>query len=180
MKRLVVLLFLALAAGLAHAQGVYKITRPDGSVEFTDAPPPDSAAEKVQLAPLNTTPPLVSPGDAVDSTPVSAPEQGYSEFRIKSPESGTAVRENAGNVAVNLSLKPPLRPGDTIDLLLDGKSAARGRSTAITLTNLDRGAHSIQAVIADSAGTVVARSNTVTVTLQRRSALLQPPRSGVR
>ena len=86
-----------------------------------------------------------------------------------------SIRDNAGNVNVDVSLEPALRSGDKIDLLLDGQSVGGGNKTAITLTDMERGTHSLQALVKDASGKVVARSNTVTFTLQRRSVILQPP-----
>ena len=64
--------------------------------------------------------------------------------------------------------------GDKIGLNLDGQAIGGGRSTAITLTEMERGAHSLQALVKNSAGRVIERSNSVTFTIQRRSAILQP------
>jgi hypothetical protein len=174
MKQLTLTLCLVLASGVVQAQKVYKVIQPDGTVLFTDSPPADGSAQEVDVRPLNTTPPLASPTDAFDDTPAAELEQSYSEFRITSPGNDETIRDNAGNVNVDLSLKPTLRSGDKIELLINGQSVGGGRSTAITLTEMDRGTHSIQAVVKNSVGKVVARSNSVTFTMQRRSAILQP------
>jgi len=169
MKQLVLTLCLALACTTALAEKVYKVIQPDGSVLFTDSPPPDENAEPVDIPPINTTPPLASPRDAFDDSPAAEPQQAYAEFKITSPENDASFWDTGGNVSVELSLEPSLRPGDKIDVLLDGESAGGGRSTAITLTEMDRGTHNIQALVKDSAGKVLARSNTVTFTLQKGS-----------
>jgi hypothetical protein len=174
MKPLTLALCLLLASGIAQAQKVYKVIQPDGTVMFTDTPPADGSGEEVDVQPLNTTPPLASPTEAFDDTPAAELEQGYSEFRITSPGDDAAIRDNAGNVNVDLKINPSLRAGDTIELTLDGQSIGGGRKTAITLTNMDRGTHSLQALVKNASGKVVARSNSVTFTLQRRSKILQP------
>ena len=46
-----------------------------------------------------------------------------------------------------------------------------GKTTAVTLSNMDRGTYSVQAVVKDGAGKVLGRSDTVTFTLQKGSAL---------
>ncbi len=175
MKQLVLTLCLVLASGSVQAQSVYEIVRPDGTVEFTDAPPPGAPAKKIEVPPLNTTEPLAPPFDASTQPAASAPKR-YSEVRITRPGNDEAIRDNAGNVNVDLSLNPSLRAGDKIDLYLDGQTidGDKATATAITLADIQRGTHSIQALIKNSAGTVVARSNSVTFTLQRRSAILQP------
>jgi hypothetical protein len=173
MKLLVIALCLAVASGAVQADKIYKVIKPDGTVEYTDAPPPDEPATQVEVPPLNTAEPLAPPVDSATRSAEGAP-QGYSEFRITRPANDEAIRDNAGNVNIDLRLEPSLRAGDKIDLYLDGQAIGGGKATAITLTNIDRGAHSIQAVVKNSAGQVVARSNSVTFTLQRRSAILQP------
>ncbi len=171
MKHLFLIVFLVLATGIAQAQKVYKVVRPDGTILFTDSPSPGDDAEQVDVRPLNTTPALASPTDAFDDSAAVEAEVGYSEFRITSPENDTSFWDTAGNVNVDLSLTPTLRAGDKIDLLLDGHSVGGGRSTAITLSEMDRGTHNLQAVVKSSAGKVIARSNTVTFTVQRGSQL---------
>jgi hypothetical protein len=169
MKHLLLTLFLVLATGTAQAQNVYKVVRPDGTILFTDSPSPGDDAEQVDVRPLNSAPARASPTDAFDDSAAVEAEVGYSEFRITSPANDTSFWDTAGNVNVDLSLEPTLRAGHKIDLLLDGQSVGSGKSTAITLTEVDRGTHSIQAVVKDSADKVVARSNAVTFTLQRGS-----------
>ena len=171
MKHLLLTLSLVLATGTAQAQKIYKVVQPDGTILFTDSPSPGDDAEQVDVGPLNTAPSLASPTDAFDDSAAVEAEVGYSEFRITSPANDTSFWDTAGNVNVDLSLEPTLRAGDKIDLLLDGQSVGGGWSTAITLAEMDRGTHNLQAVVKSSAGKVIARSNTVTFTVQRGSQL---------
>ena len=174
MNRLALALCLVLASSPVLAQKVYKVIQPDGTVLFTDSPSPGDAAEEVEVAPINTTPPLATPTDAFDDTPAAELEKGYQAVRITRPANQETIRDNAGTVNVDVALEPPLRSGDRLELNLDGRSIGGGRKTGFTLTELDRGAHSLQAVVKDSAGKVVARSPSITFNLQRRSAILQP------
>ncbi len=173
MKQLLLVLCVALASTAVQAQKVYKVIQPDGTVEYTDVPPPDVPAQQIEVPPLNTSEPLAPPPGSSSQSANSAPA-GYSEFRITRPANGESIRDNAGTVNVDLSLQPKLRRGDKIDLYLDGQSIGGGKATGITLTDMDRGSHSIKAVVKNADGQVVARSNSVTFTLQRRSVILQP------
>ncbi len=175
MKQLFLVLCVALTSNAVQAQKVYKIIQPDGTVEFTDTPPPDAPVQQIEVPPLNTSRPLAPPIDNSTPPATDAPKS-YSEFRITRPANGEDIRDNAGNVNIDLRLEPSLRTGDKFDLYLDGQSIGGGKATGITLTDMDRGSHSIQAVVKNTAGQVVARSNSVTFTLQRRSAILQPAR----
>lgn len=174
MKSLALALCLILLWGSVPAATVYKVVRPDGTVLFTDSPQPGDDAEPVEVGPINTVPSLGSPRDAFDDTPAAPRGQGYVEVRIVRPENAATIRDNAGNVNVDVHVSPDLRQGDKIELKLDGQTVGGGNKTAFTLTRMDRGSHSLQAVIKDAAGQVVARSESITFTLQRRSAILQP------
>ena len=174
MKSLTLAICLALACGAVQAQKIFRVVQPDGTVEFTDVPPSNRPAEEIQVRPLNVTP-AVAPARATTQTAGAQGDTGYSEFRITRPGDDEGIRSNAGSVNVDLKLEPALRAGDKIHLILDGQSVGGGRSTAITLTDMERGTHSIQAVVKNSDGKVVARSNSVTFTLQRTS-VNQPQR----
>jgi len=173
MKQLALTLCLALACGTVDAQKVFRIVQPDGTVEFTDVPPSSGNAQQIEIPPLNTAAPLAPPPSSTPPSTAAAAE-GYSEFRITSPADGETIRSNAGSVKIDLSINPSLRDGDKIALNLDGQDVGGGRSTAITLTEMERGAHSVQALIKSSAGRVIKRSNSITFDIQRRSAILQP------
>ena len=112
MKHLLLTLSLVLATGIAEAQTIYKVVRPDGTILFTDSPSPGDDAEQVDVRPRNTSPGLASPTDAFDDTAAVEAEAGYGEFRITSPGNDESIRDNAGNVNVDLTLKPSLQAGD--------------------------------------------------------------------
>jgi hypothetical protein len=171
MKQLALVLCLMLVSGPALAQKVYKVIQPDGTVMFTDSPQPGDGAEEVAVRPINTTPPLASPADAFDDSPAAELEQAYNEIRITSPENDSSFWSTSGNVNVDISVKPSLRSGDKVDVLLNGQRVGGGRSTAITLSEMDRGTYTVQAVVKNSAGKVLARSNPVTFTVQKGSQL---------
>ncbi len=80
MKQLFLVLCVALASSAVQAQKVYKIIQPDGTVEYTDAPPPDSPAQQIEVPPLNTSEPLAPPSgsatqsaNAADGKPENTP-----------------------------------------------------------------------------------------------------------
>ena len=171
MKMLAFVLCLVLPWAAVQAQKVFRVVQPDGTVEFTDVPPSNRPAEEIQVQPLNTMPGIAP---APETSTQAVDNRGYSNFRITSPGNEEAIRDNAGNVNVDLKLEPSLRSGDKIALLLDGESFGGGKATAITLSDMDRGTHNLQALVKNSSGQVVARSNSVTFTVQRRSAILQP------
>lgn len=148
---------------------VYKRVSPDGSVEFTDVPG-SGKEEPVKLAPMSTfkatpTTPTRSPG----SRPT--PSSKYTLLKITSPAHNTSIRDNAGNLSINVSVSPALRAGHKLVLLIDGSAKAEGQSGQFKLTNIDRGTHTLQAKVIDAANKPLISSKTVTIHLQRFSVL---------
>jgi hypothetical protein len=87
-----------------------------------------------------------------------------------------------GNLAVQVSFDPPLQQGHRFDLALDGQR--RNLNTAslrLTLPNVCRGAHTLQVIVVDPAGTEVMRSATRNFVVQQvsvqnpNSPLARPP-----
>ena len=68
---------------------------------------------------------------------------------------------------------PALRPGDQIFLLLDGQPLNGGVATGsqFTLTPLDRGTHTLQAVVRDSGGGLMCQTPGVTYNVHQPSIL---------
>jgi hypothetical protein len=157
---------LLLVSALGAAAQVYRWVGPDGTVHYTDRPQP--GATPVDVPPVQT----FSPGPSVAAPRPSAPEPrlpggpaagGYARFAIASPTNEEAVRANDGNVAVGLTLDPPLKPGHKVVLLLDGQPVGPpGVSLSAQLSNLERGAHRIEASVIDARGTPIISAGAVT------------------
>jgi hypothetical protein len=168
MWKLAYFLCLMLAMGAAQAGKVYKYTLANGDVVYSDKPPPADQAEEVTLEPLQsfTVPPAPPLEDS--TAPEREPEAvGYEEFKVTSPSNDQTIRDNGGNVHVSLSLTPGLQGGHSIDVMMDGQSIGSGSGTSVTLTEVDRGTHTVQAAIKDSEGKEIARSNSVIFHLKR-------------
>ncbi|MDN5848933.1 MAG: DUF4124 domain-containing protein, partial [Nitrococcus sp.] len=171
-------LFFLLAAPVAAAV-VYKWTGENGVVHFSDKPHP--GAKRVDVGePLVYSPP---PSDfEASATPKpSAAAPGYAHFSIVEPQPEATVRNNPGTVAVRFNVEPELREGDRIQLLLDGQPVATGGPTAdtVALQQVNRGAHTLSALIKDKAGEVIARADPVTFYMFRPSVHIpanKPPR----
>jgi len=167
-RKLTIVLLLALAAGIAQAGKVYKYTLSNGDVVYSDKPPPADQAEEVVLQPLQGF--SLPPAPPLEDTTASREEPeatGYEEFKVTSPSNDQTIRDNGGNVSVSLSLSPGLRGGHSIDIMMDGQSIGSGSGTSVTLTEVDRGTHTVQAAIKDGEGKEIARSNSVIFHLKR-------------
>jgi hypothetical protein len=168
-RKLAILLALMLAVGTAQAGKIVKYTLPSGEVIYSDKPPPEATSgEEVTVEPLQTfsapaAPPLED-STAKDDEPKPA---GYEDFRVTSPTNDTVIRDHGGNVSVSLSLTPGLQGGHSIEVMMDGQSIGSGRSTSLTLTEVDRGTHTVQAMVKDRDGKEIARSNSVIFHLKR-------------
>lgn len=98
----------------------------------------------------------------------------YTEFMISSPKDQDSI-QNQAVLPVNIILKPELKSGDTIQLLLDGKLTGNpSTSTNLQLGQLDRGQHELSAIIVNSNQQVVKKSNSVTFFFHRVNTNFKP------
>ena len=168
MLKRTLLLGLALAVGAAHAGSIYKYTLPNGDVVYSDKAPPADQGEEVKLEPLQSFsfPPAPPLEDSADKEEAPKPV-GYETFKVTNPTNDATIRDNGGNVRVSLSLSPGLQSGHSIEVMVDGQSIGSGKGTSVTLTDVDRGTHTVQAAVRDNQGKEVARSNSVIFHLKR-------------
>ena len=131
----------------------------DGVTQYSDRPVP--GARKVELSTAApAAPPAVPTGrpDATRRTPASAGVQ-YQSLEIWSPDNGASFFGADAAVNVRMRSEPELASGDRLMLYLDGNMVEGERNAyEYTLTSLDRGAHSITAVILDNKGNEKIRS----------------------
>lgn len=169
------LMFSLLLGSMANAE-VYKHTLPDGSVEFTDVPPSEDA-EPVKLPGLTTIPAARKPSAEAEAAPPppATDKIQYTSLEITSPTADSSIRDDGGNVEVNISITPALAAEDKVVVFLDGSQIGPGgKSGKITLSNVARGTHSLRASIVDAQGKPLIASSPVSFHLLRRSVLTQP------
>ncbi|WP_339844111.1 DUF4124 domain-containing protein [uncultured Halopseudomonas sp.] len=174
-------------AGFAHAQ-IYTWTDAQGNTIYSDQPHPDS--RQIDLPPTNTlesvVPQMPENRQSAQNQNNNQPGQlsnGYRTLEIASPENDEAIRANDGNLTLTINTEPPLSPGHILRANVDGEMrqeavAGNGQPTQrLTLTELDRGSHTVAVVVTNTRGEEVQRSQGITVHLQRTS-VLQPGRTG--
>ena len=176
MKKIQILALTALLPTLAFAQ-VYKITNPDGSVSYTDQP--QGKSKEVTPKPIQTysAPPSIKATPSSSSTETSSDDETkketaatYTNVAITAPKNGAAIRANDGNVNVLIDVQPGLNAslGDTITLLLNGKAVGKpGSKTGFQLNNLNRGSHTLKAILKSANGETLFSSPSVTFTIHR-------------
>ena len=185
MRNLLLIMILLLIPPL-YAE-VYRSVDEDGNPVFTDQP--TEGAEKIELKEIQTIDRqpvgLEAGGEPqtveVDSTDEAGSDElaGYTGLSITSPEDNESIRDNAGNVTVNVAISPDLNQsaGHQLVVILDGTELMKTTSTSINTSNLDRGTHSISVAVIDRDGKEILRSSAVTFHLQRYSTQHknQPP-----
>jgi hypothetical protein len=169
-KLMLVAVFCSLGAGLGSA-AIYQTTDEHGNVVFSDEP--SSGSKPVDLPPLPTysAPKYRAPQPAQDAS--GKPEaKGYSSLHIQQPEPDATIRDNTGAVPVAVAIEPNLNhaAGHRLQFLLDGQPVGDpGTQTTTSLSNVDRGAHQLQAVVFDASGNELKRSDSVRFYLHRQS-----------
>ena len=154
---------------LASAE-IYKSTDADGNVVFSDIPNP--GAKKITLPPPTTyTPAPLPTSGTTASKPVAAE---YTGLRIIKPSAGETIRDNTGAVSIEIEVIPSLnvQAGHKLVVELDGKNlSSNENATQISVSNMERGAHTVKALIMNAAGQVQTSSESTTFYMKRESAL---------
>lgn len=149
--RLIISTLLLSFMAIAAAETVYKTVDEHGNIIFTDKPSKD--AEEIKLEKLQT---IKNPNPAKYTHKPKPAKQDtgtlYKTFLVSNPADGAGLRSNSGNVTISVSLAPPLRPGHSISISMDGNEIASGSTTSVSLQNVDRGTHSISASVVDGKG----------------------------
>ena len=175
-----IIICIALSIATSAAAAVYKWVNPDGSIIYSDRPPVENAVpadlpelQEIKIPPPPSPSPEPTPGEQADQSQTTT----YTKLEITEPADNGTIRDNAGQVNVKLALEPPLQDGqgDIISILLDGKELGQGKSTALSLSNVDRGAHTLQAMVKNADGSTLITSSSVTFNLIRTSVLQRKP-----
>lgn len=177
MKKLFCLGLMVLSIS-THAE-LFKWKDADGNIIYSDQPPPngnkeESTLDEKELPPLIETPALVVTPQSTGSNTNADVEDVYESIEIINPVNGEeAIRQNEGNIAIQVAVKPRLltQAGDLVVIYIDDKEVFRGPGLSVKLENVDRGTHVINAEIISAGGRTLKKAKSVTFTLQRFSAL---------
>jgi hypothetical protein len=153
---------MCLAAPLVLAATVYKWVDENGVVHYSDQPHPN--AEKVHVESAQTYKAGTSPNTESYGAPSAPPPQeGYAGCAVSSPADDESLT-NVESVTIAVRTDPALRPGDQIYILIDGALANNGAATgnSYTLSPVERGTHTVQAVVKNSNGGLMCQSPGIT------------------
>ena len=165
------LLVFALLVAPVNA-AVYKWTDSSGQVHYTDQWQEGSRAVDLPEPSVYTPAPVPGATRSPAAGAEVSPESEYEVFEVSAPAADETIRNNEGKVTVSLRLEPTLRESDMIELFIDGnKITGELRSPVVTLSNLNRGTHSVKARVIDASGKELISSESVTFHLRRESRL---------
>ena len=146
-----------------------------GRQHFSDRPAPGARPIELGSAPvISLRTPLMptAAGSAPEVTDSQAAESAYTAFAIASPADGQTLWNTEGRLEVVVELTPPLQPGHRLDIELDGRRIELGGAgPTLTVPDVYRGLHTLNAVILNERDEEVLRSPGVTFAVQQTSIL---------
>lgn len=160
-------LFILVFLYLPASAGIYKWVDEDGKAHYSDQE--HNGAEEVKLPEPVTYKPT-TPRSVTGGKEDSQKQPDYTELSITQPKLNETIRSNEGDVQVNIILKPKLLPGDRIALYLDGKATLKGLTqTSVKMTSLDRGSHTLKAIVFGKDGETKIASKSIIFHLHQAS-----------
>jgi hypothetical protein len=143
---------------------LWKWTDANGVVHFSDTPGPGATRLKLDYsaAPSSASQAVAQPGPSEEAQPNPSAPTTYRSVTITQPESGASFFGADAVVNVAIETDPQLSPQDRLVLLVDGNQVAGGsQGSRFALSNLERGAHTVTAVVQDENGRERIRSSGV-------------------
>lgn len=183
MRFLTLLTLTLCCASFAQAE-VYRWTDESGKVIYGDNPPEHVKASTVDLPMLTVADSFPNPANkaathaATTTQPVAsnvgssspyvsnATFAGYERFAIVNPVNGENIRSNTGSLDIELALQPALQEGHGIVLYVDGKQIGQTTASLIKLNDIERGEHTLFAIVHDADNKVLTNTETVKVNIQ--------------
>ena len=156
--RIALFTLMCLAAPLVLGATVYKWVDENGVVHYSDQPHPN--AEKVHVQAVQTYKAgTAPPSDYGGAAASAAPQTGYAGCAVSAPADDESFT-NVESLTIAVRTDPALRPGDQIYILIDGALANNGAAVgnSYTLSPVERGTHTVQAVVKNSEGGLMCQS----------------------
>lgn len=151
-------------------KAVYKSVDRYGNVTFTDEP--SDSAETIEIKELPTVNFSTPPANTPSTTNTESALTGYKSFAIIAPKPEETFR-NVATVTTTTQVQPPLQKNHRLKVMLDGRILP-GQGLSRTISNVERGAHTLSAQIEDTNGKLVQQATPVQFFMQRSSVLLSP------
>lgn len=165
--------------GGSGSGAIYKVIGPDGQVTFSDTPPANGDAQKVELAPINVQPIALprtlptrklSPKDEGRDEGSKEGSSGPVSIQIVSPIDGATIPPGQRFIPLQVDVQPAYPEGASFFAVVDGQPwSGNSAGSNLDISALERGSHSVQAVLVNASGQVLARSQVITVYVKRPS-----------
>lgn len=162
------LIFLTFSISAFAETKVYHWVDEDGNSHFSDTPTPET--EEVTLNQQNVLPENKIKAQDLSIETGSAQKNEVIKYQasITSPEDDSSMRSNDGTINVHVTTTPEKENNHKLQLFLDGIALGQPQiSPTIRALNIDRGTHQVQVHLLDENGQVLAKTQVVTVHLQR-------------
>jgi hypothetical protein len=163
MKRVSAVFLISLCATSALAETYVRVEK-DGSKTYSDRPLAGGQPVDIQPAQTYSAPPPPPIGTANSNLPREQQLlKEMTDFRYTScvltPKSDE-IFQNPTSLTVAVALQPGLRPGDVVDLRVDGTAPPVPNALSYTLAQPIRGAHTATLLIKDRYGKTMCSANT--------------------
>ena len=176
MKQLVFAYLLLCVSDVATALDIYRWKNDEGHFVYSDTPL--EGAEKVEIGEIMVVPAHPLPTSSERAT-VKLAAVPYKSLEITNPADEQTLRDNSNpSVSVVVSVKPRLQTkfGHELQLLFDGDEfGAPVSSLRFTLDAVERGSHSLQALVVESDGRIFERSPISTFFIHKQSVSNRAP-----
>ena len=149
----------------------------NGVTHFSDYPAPGARKIVLNGSPASTAaePPASAAAATRSRAQPAATEVVYDRLEIWSPESGASFFEADSVVSIRIRSEPELGATHRLLTYLDGKLLPGENAMEHSLSNVDRGVHSVTSVIVNRGGRELIRSEPVVFHMRQPS--LPNPRS---
>lgn len=137
-------LLIAFSAAPASHGEIYRHTDEHGRTVYSDSP--RGGGEAVDLPPVNTSN-AVSPTQRPYQAPSQAAQAAPITARISQPQSGQIFANGRLGTTVNIELGRPLRSGESLRILHNGRVISQGKALSARIDQLNRGTHQIRAEV---------------------------------
>jgi len=152
----IIILVTSLLFAAAVSAELYKWIDQDGVVHYTDKRPAETAQQQELSGYLTRIANKNKPETVKAETP-------YSTFSITSPTQGERVWNAESTLDVLVQIDPALTEEHFLQVYLDGLLVSgKIRSTKLTLQQLNKGTHNLQAEIVDEAGQTISKTDEIT------------------
>lgn len=141
--------FLAATEGGAQSRREVWVWKDEAGVtHYSDVPV--QGAKKIEIVGSQpvSAPAAAPPLPSYSSPPAAPAAVHYTSLEFTSPDAGEAFFGPDASVFVSVSVEPDLAGGDDLQVTYDGTPISNGSS----LTGMERGEHTLTAVVVDPAG----------------------------